>query len=241
MIFHLGKPGAGVEEVVVAAPVHHPRGLCHQPLLQEVSEAAGQDLPRPSDEVEAAGVKLPDHDDARLQRQGLVLLPQEVAPAGGRILEVVGVDDTSHALPGGHQRPANVQIPAKGIIVLGYRGPHHSLTAKIPGSVVDNVSGTEIIINGSLSLIIPELMCHPLSLTHLPLTLCSSGAHILSRAQPGQVSRTNTHELNREKFSVYNKSVRIQCRNLPYFPMDQVFGEIHRESSGVRRVLGAVV
>ena len=111
-------------------------------------------------------MKLPDHDDARLQRQGLILLPQEVAPAGCRILEVVGVDDTSHALPGGHQRPANVQIPAKGIIVLGYRGPHHSLTAKIPGSVVDNVSGTEIIINGSLSLIIPELMCH--SLSHSP-------------------------------------------------------------------------
>ena len=165
MIFHLGKPGTGVEEVVVAAPVHHPRGLCYQSLLQEVPEAAGQDLPRPSDEVEAAGVKLPDHDDARLQRQGLVLLPQEVAPAGGRILEVVGVDDTSHALPGGHQRPANVQIPAKGIIVLGYRGPHHSLTAKIPGSVVDNVSGTEHVINDILSPIIPGLMCHCVTLT----------------------------------------------------------------------------
>ena len=149
MIFHLGKPGAGVEKVVVAAPVHHPRGLRHQPLLQEVPEAAGQDLPRPPDEVEAAGVELPDHDDARLQRQGLVLLPQEVVPAGGRILKVVWVDDTAHALPGGHQRPANVQVPAKGIIVLGYSGPHHSLTAKIPGSEVDNVSGTEIIINGS--------------------------------------------------------------------------------------------
>ena len=169
MIFHLWKPGAGVEEVIVAAPVHHPRGLGHQPLLQEVSEAAGQDLPGPPDEVEAAGVKLPDHDEAGLQRQWLVLLPQQVASAGGRVLEVVRVDDTPHALPGGHQRPPDVQIPAEGIIVLRYRGPHHSLTAKIPGSVVDNVSGTENVINDILSPIIPGLMCHCVSLC---VTVC---------------------------------------------------------------------
>ena len=142
MIFHLGKPGARVEEVIVAAPVHQPGSLGHQALLQEVAQAAGQDLPRPPDKVEAAGVKLPDHDDAGLQRQWLVLLPQQVTSAGGRVLEVVRVDDAPHALPGGHQRPPDVQIPAERIIVLGYRSPDHGLTAKIPGSEVDNVSGT---------------------------------------------------------------------------------------------------
>ena len=113
-------------------------------------------------------MKLPDHDEAGLQRQWLVLLPQQVASAGGRVLEVVRVDDTPHALPGGHQRPPDVQIPAEGIIVLRYRGPHHSLTAKIPGSVVDNVSGTENVINDILSPIIPGLMCHCVTVSPSP-------------------------------------------------------------------------
>ena len=193
MIFHLGKPGAGVEEVVVAAPVHHPRGLCHQPLLQEVPEAAGQDLPRPPDEVEAAGVKLPDHDDAGLQRQWLFLLPQQVTSAGGRVLEVVRVDDAPHALPGGHQRPPDVQVSAEWIIVLGYRSPDHRLTAKIPGSEVDNVSGTG---QELLMTFIPDNPSPSIDIVQL------RGPHVIHRPAGPSVPHKHPRTIGRKIFSL---------------------------------------
>ena len=44
VVLHLRGPGAAVEQVVGPSPVHHPRGLCYQPLLQEVLQAALEEL-----------------------------------------------------------------------------------------------------------------------------------------------------------------------------------------------------
>ena len=46
VVLHLRGPGAAVEKVIVPTSEHHPGRLCHQPLLQEVLQAALEKLYR---------------------------------------------------------------------------------------------------------------------------------------------------------------------------------------------------
>ena len=63
VILHLRGPGAGVEQVVVTTLVHHPGSLGHQSLLQQVVQAALEDLHGGSSEEHTARMQLSDVDD----------------------------------------------------------------------------------------------------------------------------------------------------------------------------------
>ena len=98
VVLHLRGPGTAVEEVVVPATVHHPGSLRHQALLQQVLQAAPQELNRRALEQRdyqselsphlagcleenPAGVELPDVDDRGGEWHLLVFLPQQKVPS----------------------------------------------------------------------------------------------------------------------------------------------------------------
>ena len=177
----------GVEKIVVTSMKHHPWGLSHQPLLQQIVEVTLEDLHWRSQEVDSTWMKFSDEDNGGLQGQRFVLLPQEVVSTRLRILEVMRIYGPSNTLRCRHQWSPNIQVRTEWIVRCSHRGATNRLSVHGPRGVVNNVSvnSPNIFLSIMLNIFPP----------YLPLTLCNSGAHILSWAHIGQVSLVNTHDL----------------------------------------------